>query len=169
MERLASVFRFVVTALGLIALSQAAGALERGQIGGGFAFVSGGIGLSERSALHAQRDHYSLWVSTVAKGSGAYLSDAKLRITSLDGSGLTMEQAMAGPWFFAALPPGRYRVSASVAPEGGKASQTLETDVRIRPGDHRQVVLRFASAADVGPEREHPFGGNPFGGRVASQ
>jgi hypothetical protein len=169
MKRTAILVRSLVLLLGLVALSQTAGALERGQLGGGIVFASGGIGLSERQALHAERSRYSLWVSTVAQGSGAYLAGATLRIVSLDGDHAVLEHTMAGPWFFAALSPGRYKVTASLAPDDGGASQQLSSDVRIRRGDHRQVVLRFASSADVAPDRERPFGGNPFGGPGTSQ
>ena len=35
----------------------------------------------------------------------------------------------------------------------------------LRAGDHRQVVFRFAIAADVAPDHEPLFGGNPYGAK----
>ena len=151
-----------LAALALALLSPNAGALERGTTEGGVVYVSGGIGQSEVKELHAERGRYSLWVTTLAKGSGAYLSDARLRIMSEPGHHLVLEHTMAGPWFFAALPPGRYSISATQQLDGG-ASETKTAAVTVRTGVQRQAVLRFASDADVGSEREHPFGDNPFG------
>jgi hypothetical protein len=158
--------RLLATALALAALPPAALALQRGQLDNGAAYASGGIGQEEIKTLHAERGRYSLWVATLAKGTGAYLSDARLHVSSLDGKGLEFDQVMDGPWFFAALPPGRYKVVASWVPEGmaAAAGQTLQQQVTIRPGDHRQVVFRFAVAADVAPDHDPLFGGNPFGG-----
>jgi len=163
MKRLAWFARALVSAFAFAMLVQTAGALERNQSYAGIVYMSGGIGLSERAALHAARERYSLWVTTVAKGSGAYLSDARLRIVSLDGRRVLLDDKMSGPWLFAALPPGRYEVSATLRAEGADSAETITRQLLIRPGDHRQAVLRFVSSADVGPEREHPFNGNPFG------
>jgi len=159
--------RLLAAALALAALPPAALALQRGQLDSGAAYASGGIGQEEIKVLHAERNRYSLWVATLAKGTGAYLSDAKLQVSSLDGKGPTFDQVMDGPWFFAALPPGRYKIVATWVPEGMAvaAGQTLEQQVTIRPGDHRQVVFRFAVAVDVAPDHDPLFGGNPFSGK----
>jgi len=164
MQRFNCLIRTLGTAVSLVLLSQTATALERAQTESGIAYVSGGVGQSELTALHVERSHYSLWVATVAKGSGAYLSDAQLRITSLDGNRVVLEHTMDGPWFFATLPPGRYEVSATLRPDGADAAETITRDVRIQRGGLRQAVLRFISSADVAAEREHPFNGNPFDG-----
>jgi len=157
-----SVALLVGTALSVL-VPVATFGLERGQTADGVKYVSGGVGESEQLTLHTERKRYSLWVATVAKGSGAYLADASLRIAGLDGNPLVLHLHMDGPWFFAALPPGRYEVSASLLPTGANTIETIKTTVRIRPGEHRQAVMRFMSSADVGSERHHVFGGNPFG------
>ena len=136
--------------------------LERGHTADGVKYVSGGIGESEQLSMHAERKRYSLWVATVAKGSGAYLADANLHVTGLDGNPLVLHTRMDGPWFFAALPPGRYEVSASLLPTGANAIETIKVTVRIRPGEHRQAVMRFTSSADVGSESHRVFDGNPY-------
>ena len=135
----------------------------RDQTAGGLAFLSGGITVEDRVAMHAERGRYSLWVATVAKGSGAYLSDAQLRIVNLNGKKLVLERTMDGPWFFAALPSGRYEVTATVPPDGADAAQTLTTRVDIPASGQRQAVLRFNSSAKVSSEMDSPFKGNPFG------
>ena len=45
----------------------------------GLSFLSGGITVGDRVSMHAERDRYTLWVATVAKPSGAYLTEADLR------------------------------------------------------------------------------------------
>ncbi len=137
--------------------------LVRGTSASGVAYVSGGVTIDERKALYAMRAQYNLWVATVAKPSGAYLSDARLRITDLSDQRVVIEQTMYGPWFFSMLPPGRYEVSGTVFTEGTDTLQTIAAEVRIVGGTTRQAVLRFPSAAIVGAEAGAAFGGNPFG------
>jgi hypothetical protein len=137
--------------------------IVRGRTDGGLAYLSGGTTVSDRTAMHAERASYSLWVATVAKGSGAYLSDARLRIVELKGKDVVVERTMDGPWFFVALPAGRYEITATVPPDGPDAAQTLTTRVNIGQSGQRQAVLRFVSSATVSPEMESPFKGNPFG------
>ena len=137
--------------------------IVRGKTDAGYGFLSGGISIKDRTTMHAERKGYSLWVATVAKPSGAYLSDAKLRIVNLDGKKTVVERTMDGPWFFVALPAGRYQITATVPPDGPDAAQSLTTDVKVARSGQRQAVLRFASSAKVGPEMVSPFGGNPFG------
>ena len=138
-------------------------AFDRGKTESGVEYASGGIGLAERRELHDHKSQFSLWVTAAAKGSGAYLSDVRLKITDVRDGRVVVDRTMDGPWFFAALPPGRYEVQGSMLADGDDMTQAIKRDVQIGPGAHRQVVLRFNSKADVGPEREHPFNGNPFG------
>ncbi|HJV96936.1 MAG TPA: hypothetical protein VJ608_12900 [Albitalea sp.] len=135
----------------------------RGQTEGGLAYLSGGISTEDRTTMYAERGHYSLWVATVAKGSGAYLSDAQLRIVDLKGKVVVLERTMDGPWFFLALPAGRYEITATVPADSADAAQTLTTRVDIARSGQRQAVLRFVSSATVGQEMEGPLKGNPFG------
>jgi hypothetical protein len=134
----------------------------RGRTESGLAYLSGGTTVSDRTTMYAERASYSLWVATVAKGSGAYLSDARLRIVDLKGKDVVVERTMDGPWFFVALPAGRYEITATVPPDGPDAAQTLTERVSIGRSGQRQAVLRFVSSATVSPEMESPFKGNPF-------
>jgi hypothetical protein len=135
----------------------------RGKTADGLAFLSGGITVKDRTTMYAERDRYRLWVATVAKVSGAYLSDAQLRIVNLDGKRVVLERTMDGPWFLIDLPKGRYEITATSRPEGADAAQTETTRVSIPAAGLRQAVFRFASSAQVSPEMESPFKGNPFG------
>ena len=141
----------------------------RGSTTAGYPYLSGGIAVSDRTSMYGERDRYNLWVATVAKPSGAYLTDARLRIVALDKKDVVLERTMDGPWFFVALPPGRYEVTATVPPDGSDVAQTLSTRVTVTRAGQRQAVLRFASSAEVGPEMVSPFGGNPFGRPYATK
>jgi hypothetical protein len=132
-----------------------------GRTDGGVDFVSGGVSVGARAAMHTERAHYSLWVATVAQGSGAYLSDTHLRIVG--GGKVLVDRTMDGPWFFAALPPGRYEVIATMQADGTDAAQTLSQPVDVPASGQRQAVLRFVSSATVAPEMDSPDKGNPFG------
>jgi hypothetical protein len=130
----------------------------------GVPFLSGGITVGDRVTMHARRQHYSLWIATVAKPSGAYLSDARLRILRLPARTAVVERTMDGPWFMAALPAGRYEVVVAYKADGAEAIQTLTQRIGVTAKTQRQAVFRFDSAAEVSPEMQSPFKGNPFGG-----
>ena len=136
--------------------------IVRGQTEAGLAYLSGGTTVEDRVTMYAERARFSLWVATVAKGSGAYLSDARLRIVNLNDKGVAFDRTMDGPWFFLALPAGRYEITATVPPDGADAAQTLATRISIPHSGQRQAVLRFVSSATVSAEMESPFKGNPF-------
>lgn len=130
----------------------------------GLAYVSGGITAGDRVSMHAERNQYTLWVATVAKPSGAYLTDATLRIVGLQDKSVVLERQMDGPWFMVALPPGRYEVTASRKPDGAAQPQVLTARVQVAGKGLRQAVLRFDSPVVVDQEQNGPFKGNPFGG-----
>jgi hypothetical protein len=86
-----------------------AGALAMGPaFAGGIAVKSGGVGLDERAALEAERDRYNVRLA-FAQTSGVYVSDVNVKITRPDGA-LVYEGRDEGPWFFAQLEPGTYRL-----------------------------------------------------------
>lgn len=100
----------------------------------GIAYVSGGIGQDEREALTAQAAGYNLKLVFADKSGGHYLSDIKVSIKGAKGADV-LEAVADGPWFFAKLPPGSYRVSAAV----GEQRQTRAVTV----GKQRQSRLAF--------------------------
>lgn len=131
---------------------------SRGRTSDGIAFAAGGISVSEQQDLERHKDRFSLWVTTAARKSGAYLADVQVKIS--DGAGKVLFNApLPGPWLFIDLPPGRYTVEAT---HRGKP-QTRST--QIRTGDRHQMVFHFDDPAQVSPEREKPFKASPYGGK----
>jgi len=134
-----------------------------GKTDAGVAFLSGGITVEDRTSMYAERGRYTIWVATVARPSGAYLVDARLRIVDLKDRRTVLERTMEGPWLFAALPAGLYDISATYRADGADTDQTLTERVRVAGAGQRQVVLRFKSSDEVSTEMDSPFKGNPFG------
>ena len=140
----------------------AAVGLVRGETAAGHRLLSGGITAEDRSAMQAEGAGYSLWVSTVARPSGAYLAEVELQIERIGPQAagrkaaasktLVLQRQLEGPWLFVALPAGSYAVSGRFRDHEGQAPQTLNQRVNIGKKGQRQVVLRFASAADVDAE-----------------
>ena len=89
----------------------------------GIAYVTGGVGQDERDALKAMESQFNLALQFSAQG-GAFLSGVRVEI--LDQSGRTVLDAVTeGPFFYAALPPGTYRVTASVEGQSTRRSVTV--------------------------------------------
>jgi hypothetical protein len=53
-------------------------------------------------------------------------------------------------------------VSATYRAEGSSRDETLTQRVDIAKSGQRQVIMRFASPAQVSSEMDSPFKGNPF-------
>lgn len=144
--------------------SQSPVGLVRAKTEDGYSFLSGGITVEDRVAMHAERQGYGLWVATVAKPSGAYLADVELRITRLKPKAVVLERKMDGPWLMIALPDGQYEVTGSrTSSQDPTKTQTLTSRVNVVAKGQRQAVLRFDSTATVDTDAERPFNGNPFG------
>lgn len=91
---------------------------------GAISFVSGGIGEEGRSAMQQMEPNYNLRLLFARQGTGEYLSAVDVNLA--DGQGKTvLATTSEGPFFFAEVPPGRYKLS--VASEG--RSQTRNVDV----------------------------------------
>jgi hypothetical protein len=127
----------------VLALGGPSGALAitQGTTAQGASFVSGGVGVGERNALERRKHDFNLRVVTAAKGSGAFLAGATVKIT--DRSGRTvLESTLDGPWLLVGLEPGEYTVVASHAGQRAQGSTT------IRPGDHHEMILYLDVQAD---------------------
>lgn len=122
----------------------------------GIAWITGGVGSSEKDELRAQRGHYSFWLTTAALRSGAHLGGARVRIRDLDRNRLVLEQVMDGPWLFAALPAGRYEVEAILLMDNGRLLIERGTTT-IRAGGRQEMTLHFATG-DSNPAREDAAG-----------
>ena len=79
---------------------------------GGARYVSGGVGQEERAALEAMRGEFNLRVTFAAQRSGGYLADVGVSLE--DSKGREVFRTVAqGPWLYARLAPGRYRLTAT--------------------------------------------------------
>lgn len=103
-------------------------------------YVSGGVSLPARDALLAQaRDQrYNLHLEFVAAPAGEYLADVQVTITDARGSQI-LSTRTEGPWLFARVPPGSYKVTARY----GDTSRTQA--LGVGEGRHR-IVMRFPAA-----------------------
>jgi len=81
---------------------------------GDISYVSGGVGASEQEELERVKSDYNLRLLFAVSGSGAFL--AKVSVTIADDSGQVVLEAVSdGPYLYAKLPAGIYRVSADNA------------------------------------------------------
>jgi hypothetical protein len=127
--------RFALAAA-LLWVLQPADAMVRGTTDLGRSYVSGGVGGEEMNSLNSERAQYTVSILTASKGTGAYLSGARIVIT--DGkSGPILETVMDGPWLLVDLPAGSYQVEATY---GDKAQSSKFT---FAAGGRRQTVFYF--------------------------
>ena len=77
----------------------------------GIAYASGGVGKDERTAMDAMAKDYNVKLMFV-EAPKYYVSDVKVKIEDHSGK-LLLETTSSGPWFWAKLPQGDYRVIAS--------------------------------------------------------
>ncbi len=79
----------------------------------GIPIASGGAGLDERDAMREIQRNYDLKLEFAMK-SGEYVSDVKVDIQDATGK-TVLSDVTDGPWFFAELPAGSYKVAVSFA------------------------------------------------------
>jgi len=125
-----------VIPLMLVLLMSVAAAMQQSTTPDGRAYVSGGVSEDERIEMQKGRDHYSLWVLTAARKSGAYLSDVHLTITDSNKK-VVFDAPIDGPWLFLDLPLGRYTIAATYK---GETQHNVTT---IHAGDHHQAIFYF--------------------------
>lgn len=99
----------------------------------GIAYMSGGVGEDEREAMHGLARNYNLRLVFAGKD-GAYLSDVKVDIRNAAGREI-LSTVSNGPWFFAKLPNGRYKIKAET--KGKSMSQSTVI------GRERRTELKF--------------------------
>lgn len=75
-------------------------------------YISGGIGTDERAAMEAMKNNFNTQMM-FSRTDGAYLSDADVVISDLKNN-ILVEATADGPWFYAQLPQGTYRITARV-------------------------------------------------------
>jgi hypothetical protein len=111
-------------------------------------FVSGGASVEDFAALNQQAAGYSLKLVFAAKGSGAYLADVDVNVMALPSRETVLQTKTEGPMLLAALPPGRYQVTANFADvKPGSAATVTRTIVVPRTGGVNHMM--YFSTADV--------------------
>jgi hypothetical protein len=132
--------RWTLPALALaiaVAAAQAAGAPPERQAGG-VAYVTGGVSDDEAAWFKDVRGSYPLAIELVRNNAGKqeYTADAQVRV--FDRAGQPVFEAKAdGPFMLVRLPPGAYRVRATLD------GQTLEKAVTVGATGSAQAVLAF--------------------------
>jgi hypothetical protein len=106
-------------------------------------FESGGSSDEAVEAMAQRASQYSLKLTLAAKGSGAYLSDVDVTITALPKGTTVLEHRTQGPLLMAALPPGRYEISASFDDVLPGAATTVKRTVVVPRQGQAQAVLYF--------------------------
>lgn len=115
-----------------------------GQAGSEDQFRSGGIGLDERLELQAARDDYNLRLAFVTT-SGEYLANVQVTLYQ-DRGGRYREIHTGnseGPWFFARVAPGRYRIEATYRGETRKRDLSVGTQQKAP-----QIVMQWPGGAE---------------------
>ncbi len=93
---------------------------------GGVTYLTGGIGSDEAQTMRAAAPHYNLRLLFTTMR-GAYLSDADVAIQALTGTA-ALDARAEGPYFYAKVPPGRYRVAVRL--DGAWQSRLVTVPVR---------------------------------------
>ena len=156
---LLSLRKFFIVVLGFgvsILAAESANAQTRGTTADGRSFATGGVTADELSDLAAEKSQYELWVTTAAKGSGAFLSDAQVKITDTRKKHVVLDTMMIGPWLFVDLAPGAYTIEATFN------GQTQKRTTRVGAGDRHQAILYFDVPADLSPDWVSPFANSPY-------
>lgn len=110
---------------------------------------SGGVSVDEFAELNRQAAEYSLKLILAAKRTGAYLADVDVVVRSLPSRNVVLEHRSEGPLVLAALPPGRYEVSASYGQVLPGAPTTHTRIVSISPSGLAQMVMYFDTGDQV--------------------
>jgi len=100
----------------------------------GIAYVTGGVGQDEVAALRGLASRYNMR-ATFTTGSGEYLSGVAVQVSRSDGT-VVFNATSDGPYLFARLPQGRYRLTASL--DGAQRSRELYVPAR---GDVRFTMV----------------------------
>jgi hypothetical protein len=92
----------------------------------GVAYVTGGVGQDEVAAFRGLASGYNMR-ATFTTGSGEYLSGVAVQVARPDGT-VVFSATSDGPYLFARLPQGRYRLTATL--DGAQRSRELYVPAR---------------------------------------
>ena len=102
----------------------------------GTRWVSGGIGLEERSAIASLEDEYTLKIITAAKRKTAFATDVSFAIRDAGGA-TVLDGQVEGPWTLVKLSPGTYIVEVS------SRGEMQAQKVTVGDGPRAQIAFYF--------------------------
>lgn len=106
-------------------------------------FVTGGVGLEERSEMLASKPDYNVRMTFATRGSGEYRSDVQVEISDSKGT-VNMHARDAGPLMFVNLEPGRYRVTATAAD-----GQVQRRELQMQAGRSKDLYFYWHEPATI--------------------
>jgi hypothetical protein len=111
MKRATGFLAFLVLLLLPSAPPALAQSMPQPQTQGDATFISGGVGDDSQQAMLAAKKDYNLYLLFAQAVTGGYFADVPVKI--YDAAGGTVVNAIsAGPFFYARLKPGHYKVTA---------------------------------------------------------
>lgn len=107
-------------------------------------YVSGGIPYEQLPAFRAARRDYTLNIEIFQReGSrSVFTADANVRIVNAKSGEVVLESKTDGPYLWAKVPPGEYKVVATLD------DQTREARVTVRGSQTTRAVIVFPKADD---------------------
>jgi hypothetical protein len=112
----------------------------------GVKYMSGGVGINERAAMDRMDKNYDLKL-IFAEPSGPYLANVNVEILNASGKKL-VETTDNGPWFFAKLPDGKYRVVATF--NGKKEAREVDIGKSLPAVTKTQPVKTEVNKVEAG-------------------
>lgn len=106
-------------------------------------FVTGGVGMEERSQMLASKPDYNVRMTFATRGSGEYRSDVQVEIADTKGN-VNVNARDAGPLMFVNLEPGRYRVTATAAD-----GQVQRRELQVQPGRTKDLYFYWTEPATI--------------------
>ena len=97
--------------LPVVAAAPASAAVEP-QTSNGTPYVSGGVSAEEQAEMRQMRAQYPLHLLFAVQGSGEYLADVGVAIVDQQGRKV-LDAVAQGPFLYAKLPAGTYRLTAT--------------------------------------------------------
>jgi hypothetical protein len=107
------------------------------QSAAGVTYMSGGVGEESMERLKSLAGDFNLKLVFALK-SGDYLSDVRVAIQDAGGRTI-LDTTAKGPWLLARLPPGSYRIVATLATGKPQAQQIVIGAERLATLDFRWI------------------------------
>jgi hypothetical protein len=106
-------------------------------------FITGGVGADERQQLFEHVSEFDLLVSFASHSDGTFLSGVEVVVSRTGHNPSTTDLTTAGPFLFAHLPAGHYRVTAMLP--GWK---TMQSEVDIDPFRRQRLYFTLDRETD---------------------